>query len=515
MTRRSTSREAAGATRLPTMIQHQANDQAARTDATASIVPFAVRAIVLLIFLVLPLKIVRYGYLPVLDDPVADAAKAVSGRPWTDILVLKPYFALDPHIGWHAVLRAIYLATHWSTRALVVFSVIALFVALSWSAVPWFKRPEAWLATFVLVIGVVTGFVERVMIGRPFLVSAAVLVTVLCLWQTYGSLPPNRRMYAALTGLIALAVLLHGSWYLWALPVAAFSLAGQRQWARALAASWIAGAILGAVLTGHPIGYLVESVRMGLEAFGHHAFTRTLVSEFQPTRDSLPGFLLIGGLLVFRKLGGHATRPLRSNPAFWLACLGLVLGYQAMRFWSDWGLVALMVVMAFELEAFMIDRMPGLALERLAWSAGLATALYLMSTHDADSRWTTSRDTLYLAQDNPELAGWLPDRGGVLYAADMSLFYQTLFRNPDAPWKYMVGFEPAMMPDEDFRTYQNIMYNHGNSLAYLPWLRKMRPADRIALRLLAQPQLAGLEWKSVNGVWLGRPQGLDSARRIR
>jgi MFS family permease len=486
------------------MIQPRASDKPARMDAPASIVPFAVRTIVLLIFLMLPLKIVRYGYLPVIDDPVADAAKAVSGRPWTDILVLKPYFALDPHIGWHALLRTIHLTTNSSPRALVVFSVIALFVALSWSAVPWFKRPEAWLATFVLVIGVITGFVERLMIGRPFLVSAAVLVTVLCLWQKFGERPPSRRMYAALTGLIALAVVLHGSWYLWALPVAAFYVADQRSWGRAFGISWIAGALLGAVLTGHPIGYLLESVRMGLEAFGHHAFARTLVSEFQPTRDSLGGFLLLGGLLVFRKLGGHATRPLRSNPAFWLACFGLVLGYQAMRFWSDWGLVALMVVIAFELEAFMIDRMQEFAPRRLWWSAGLAAALYLMSTNDVDSRWTTSRDTLYLAQDNPELAGWLPERDGILYAADMSLFYQTFYRNPDAPWKYMVGFEPAMMPDEDFRTYQNIMYNHGNSLAYKPWLAKMRPADRIALRLSGQPQLAGLEWKSVNGVWLGR-----------
>ena len=48
----------------------------------------------------------------------------------------------------------------------------------------------------------------------------------------------------------------------------------------------------------------------------------------------------------------------------------------------------------------------------------------------------------YLTQDNPDLNGWLPDQGGIFYTADMTLFFQTFFKNPQANWRYSVGFEP-------------------------------------------------------------------------
>lgn len=467
-----------------------------------------VLTIVALIFVVVPLKIVQYGFMPVLDDPMADAAKAISGRPWTDMLVLKSYFALDPHVGWHTVLRIAHLALHLGPRALVIVAVVAMFATFAWSALPWFKRPEAWLAAFVLVAAVVTGLPERLTLGRPFLVSAAMLVSVLSLWYLERDSAPTRKTTALLSAFIGFAVLVHGSWYLWLLPIGAFVLAKQYRWARSLTIAWVVGSLVGAVLTGHPVGYLVESFRMGLDAFSRHSFERTLVSEFQPMHDSTPGLLLIGALLVFRKLGNFTTRPLRSNPAFLLACIGLALGYSSMRFWSDWGLIALMVVIAEDVQTFLIARVPEGSQNRLLLTLGLSAAMYLMFTNDVDSRWTSSRDTLYLSQANPELAGWLPDQGGVFYAAEMSLFYQTIFMNPNGNWKYMVGFEPAMMPNEDFAVYQNIVYNHGNPLAYMPWVRRMRTQDRVAIKWFDQPRLAGLEWKSVNGIWLGRlPQG--------
>jgi hypothetical protein len=472
----------------------------------APFVPGAVRWIVGLVLLLIPIKIVLSGYRPVLDDPLADAAKAVSGREWSDVLVLKDQYRMDPHLGWHALLRWAALGARWGTKGLVIFAVIVLFALVAFSAIPWLKRPEAWLATLIAVVGVGTGFMERYMLGRPFLISAAVLTTILWQWQLRGAAPPSKRTIGAMIGLIALAVLMHGSWYLWTLPIAAFCLAGEYRWARAIAVSWIAGTLLGAMITGHPVGYLVESVRMGLDAFGRHSFQSTLVHEFRPISENVAGLLLIGGLVVFRRLGGFETSPLRRNPAFWLGCLGLVLGYKAMRFWGDWGLVALMVVIAADIERFMTTRLRKHALDRIALALGLAGTLYLMTTNDADSRWTSSLATRYLSQDDPQLAGWLPQSGGVLYSAEMGLFYQTFYNNPYAPWRYITGFEPAMMPDDDFRTYQGIELNHGNPAAYMPWVRKLRPEDRIAMHWPEQPQIPGLEWKNVGGVWLGRLQ---------
>ena len=44
-------------------------------------VPLAAWAIILLLLLVIPLKIIGYGYLPS-DDALRHAAKAVSGKTW-------------------------------------------------------------------------------------------------------------------------------------------------------------------------------------------------------------------------------------------------------------------------------------------------------------------------------------------------------------------------------------------------------------------------------------------------
>jgi hypothetical protein len=98
----------------------------------------------------------------------------------------------------------------------------ALFTLVGWSALPWLKRPEAWLITLILMLGVQAPFMGRFMMGRPFMWSMLALVTILFLWHARGSSPPDKRSCAAMTGLIALAVLLHGVWYFWALPVAAF-----------------------------------------------------------------------------------------------------------------------------------------------------------------------------------------------------------------------------------------------------------------------------------------------------
>ncbi|HUZ06012.1 MAG TPA: hypothetical protein VMV89_00835, partial [Candidatus Paceibacterota bacterium] len=103
-------------------------------------VPLAAWAVVLLTILMIPLRIIQYGYLPA-DDALRHAAKAVSGKPWPEILVLGPSFHFDPNWGWHWLLREIYLSTHWNTEGLVLFEVIALFVVAGWAAMLCLKRP--------------------------------------------------------------------------------------------------------------------------------------------------------------------------------------------------------------------------------------------------------------------------------------------------------------------------------------------------------------------------------------
>ena len=71
-------------------------------------VPLAAWMIVILLLLIIPLKVIRYGYLPG-DDALRHAAKAVSGKSWPEILVLGPAFHFDPNWGWHWLLGKIHL----------------------------------------------------------------------------------------------------------------------------------------------------------------------------------------------------------------------------------------------------------------------------------------------------------------------------------------------------------------------------------------------------------------------
>ena len=125
-----------------------------------------------------------------------------------------------------------------------------------------------------------------------------------------------------------------------------------------------------------------------------------------------------------------------------------------------------------------------------------------------NERWTKNLTWQFLSvAEHPELAGWLPDPGGILYSADMTVFYQTFFKNPRGDWRYQTAFEPALMPAEDFDTYQKILWNNGDVKAYAPWVQKMKPADRLVIRSTREgrPYIPELEWNyGVSGIWIGR-----------
>jgi hypothetical protein len=181
-----------------------------------------------------------------------------------------------------------------------------------------------------------------------------------------------------------------------------------------------------------------------------------------------------------------------------------VLGFKASRFWEEWGAPALMVLSTVELQALLETRLPIDSLKRLAITCGLAITLFLAATNDSDDRWTFNLTTKYVSKEDPELTGWLPEKGGIFYDVDMFFFYQTFFRNPNAEWKYMVGFEPALMPDDDFETYKAILWSNRDPRAYAPWVKKMRPEDRLAIRSAGPPQIPNLEWRYACDLWIGR-----------
>jgi hypothetical protein len=79
----------------------------------------------------------------------------------------------------------------------------------------------------------------------------------------------------------------------------------------------------------------------------------------------------------------------------------------------------------------------------------MAAAVFLGITSDRDGRWTSTVNKHCLGAEDAETAGRLPERGGIIYSRDMTVFYDTFYRNPTVPWRYVMGFEPALMTRED------------------------------------------------------------------
>jgi hypothetical protein len=247
---------------------------------------------------------------------------------------------------------------------------------------------------------------------------------------------------------------------------------------------------------------------MGQRAVFMHTTQRTMVSELQPSDGEPFQLIFFGGLLVLRQLAKLNFTPLAKNPAFWLACVCWILSFKARRFAEDWGWPALMVLAAGDLQLLLQSRFAAGSFKRLALAAGIAGIFFLVFTSDIGGRWTQSSTWQFLStEEHPELAGWMPEKGGILYSADMSIFYQTFYKNPDADWRYVLGYESGLMSDEDFKVYQSVLWNFGDSKAYGPWVKKMTPADRLVIRgdRSSPPGLPQLEWDyGVSGIWIGR-----------
>jgi hypothetical protein len=487
------------------MTDDNGNSSPAPFDSLKRYVPLAVWVIVVFVILAIPLKIIGYNYLPG-DDSLRHAAKAVSGKPWSEILVLNQTYKIDHEFGWNLLLEIIYHWTNWDTDRLVVFSVVGLFILVGWSALPWLKRPEAWLITMLAAM-IVSDMPQRFMLGRPYLVTLAVLLTILLLWQRHGASPPKSWMFVLTTALFALCTFVHGVWYLWVLVLGAFLFAGEFRWAVSLGFCWAIGTFIGSAFTGHPFEYPLQAFQLALLAVGMHDTTRTMATELQPFGGDVLAVGILGGLIILRQLAKLSARPLSKNPAFWLVCFGWVLGFKVGRFWEDWGWPALAVLVTCDLQLFLLARFAADSFKRLGLTLGLAITTFLAITNDAGSRWTYNLTQQYLTADNPDLNGWLPDKGGIFYSADMTLFYQTFFKNPHGDWRYMLGFEPTWMPKEDFAVYSKVLWNFGDAKAYDPWVKKMQPEDRLVLRggRGSPPGIPQLEWNyGVSGIWVGR-----------
>jgi len=458
----------------------------------------------LVALLVIPFRVHLYNYAPP-DDAKRHVAKVVSGREWSDVVVLsEPFAKLDHNEGWHVILSGIH-SLGVDKQGLLEFSTIGLFLVLALAGLCIYRNePDAWLAA--MLAGSLLTPNARWMLGRPFILAAAIFLILLHLWREPRD--NNRSRIIASVLLFALATWVHGSWYLFALMPLGLVCCGRFREAALNTAAWLGGSVLGASLTGRPIGFLLDHLIQAKTILGSSTVTRLLVGEFQPSLQALAATIVIP-LLVWKQLRGEDFWKTHGrNPAFWLMIIGWILGFSNGRFWLDWGGVAFLAWIASTLAPDFRKLGDAQPIRRLLLGGLLASGLYLSWSADAESRWSNNYFTDPLNLKDPAHAGCLPDPGGILYSDNMLVFYMTFFQNPDGPWRYILGYEAALMPPEDLRILREIQFYEGKvEYLYKPWIDKFTPADRLVLLRdpSAKPDIKGLEWRyAAYKTWVGR-----------
>ena len=484
-------------------------------------VPLASWIMVLAVFFLIAFKILSCGFVPG-GDARRHVARVMTDKEYNQIVVLRPEYKIDHSPGWDWILRRLHRAAGWNEDALMSFSVAAMMLCVYLAGLPWLRRPEAWMAALLAQLVAVPNLMVRLDQGRPFLLSEAVLICILFAWGRERTPRPSWQKLVLTTAGFALSVWIHGAWYLWAFVLGGFLMAGAWRETLWLAACWAGGVVAGALLSGKPVAFLYGAVYMAAAVFREHAPKWMLVGEFQPSDGEFYTLTILALVYLWRRQqprektlqtesapGASDSGGLLRQPVFWMIAIFWALGFVGDRFWADWGMTAATVWLAMQFDGRMAAKWPADATRRLLLCGLLAVPLYLDATSDLHSRYTQNQQESVLDASNPELQGWLPEGDGIFYNADMAFFYNTFYKNPQGNWRYILGFEPALMPEEDLKILRQMEWNHFDLASYEPWIKKMRPQDRLEVPGAAPPPMPELEWHAgARNLWIGRkPQG--------
>jgi hypothetical protein len=508
-------------------------------------VPLLVKIAVPAVFFLIALQILSYGFVPG-GDARRHVARVMTDKEYNQIVVLRPEYKIDHSPGWDWILRRLHRATNWGEDELMSFSVAAMMLCVFWAGLPWLRRPEAWMAALLAQLVAVPNLMTRLDQGRPFLLSEGVLICLLFAWGREPGRRPSWQKLVLTTAGFALSVWVHGAWYLWVFVLGGFLMAGAWRETLWLAACWAGGVIAGALLSGKPAAFLYGAVYMAAAVAGEHAPKWMLVGEFQPSEGEFYTLAVLALVYIWRRQQNKARIPRTDNapcapepppasspsppqtcggegrgeeastrfaegadlfrqPVFWMIAIFWTLGFQADRFWADWGMTAATVWLAMQFDDWMVEKWPADGCRRLLLCGLIAAPLFLDATGDQRMRYTQNQQESVLDAGDPALAGWLPEGDGIFYNADMAFFYNTFYKNPQGNWRYIQGFEPALMPEEDLQILRKMQWNHFDLASYEPWIKKMRPQDRLEVPGSAPPPMPELEWRAAaKGLWIGR-----------
>lgn len=476
-------------------------------DNSSRILPIIIFFVLIAGVLYIPARVGSLGYMPI-DDALRHVAKVVSGKNWDQIMVVRDNIQFDSHPGWHAFLGVLHNKLGVSKHGLLVFSVTFLFLLIAIIPLFFLQRPEAWLSS-ILIFSILLPFsTPRFFLGRPYLCTVFMLIIYCFVWKKLKTDRIPWVLIIILTIVNSIIVSMHPSIYLYAFFILGFLLA--REWRVSIRLTLIlaASSVIGYLITGHPILLFKRCFYEMFHATNQSILSRMLVTEFRPIinfgRNSI---LCIAIILFLRVIRKKWSLKAVDNPVFYLALTGFILGHIVGRFWHDWGLIALMVWVAKELEEILTDTLPHTSYKRLWFAMALSISFFIIITSDGGSRWSHGipRFPLNYADSEPEELEWFPDSGGIIYSYNMDIFYSTFFENPHAPWRYVLGFEPELMPPEDLKIYRNIQRMSRSFDTFKPWANKMNKKDRMIIPTTSEPKIEELEWRCLNRkIWVGR-----------
>jgi hypothetical protein len=426
------------------------------------------------------------GFLPA-DDALRHAAQAVSGRGPTDFLVTDPNLrVVDATPGWHQVLGTIQRSFGMDQFALVSVAIFLLFMVFAALPLFLFQRAEAWALVLLVVIAIDPAYAVRLALGRPFMVTSTAIAVFALFWERLTENPQARKALLACGLAAAAATYLHSTWYLLYLVPVAGSLSGHWKASTRLAGAITVGILIGAALTLQPVDHLTYQLVHLQRAFTVDTAERA--GELTPARGFLRYLLLAGLFVATRRLWPELRDFSLRHVAFLTAGLAWLGSFVVARTWMDLGLPALLIGLALAAERVLRARVPSASATRAILTLGVAGGLFLIVSANPQRRWDRNPliPLVYLMENPEEVESWLPGPGGIVYSPDINVFYRFFFLYPDREWRYMTGMEPGLMAPQDRAIYEQV---HATlSVAPMdPWLRKLRPQDRLILLNLPGP----------------------------
>jgi hypothetical protein len=467
-------------------------------------IPLLCWALAIITFLFITFKIIGYGFLPP-GDARRHYAKAFTDKPYSQIIVMSPIYRVDHSPGWEWLLKTLHREGGLGMEAIINVSIAITLLGLFLVPLLWLHRPEAWVAALMAIMIAIPDLMTRFVQARPYLVTEAVLIAILFSWSRPQLARPSWLKLGLTTAGFALSVWIHGAWYLWVVLLAAFFASGWWRTSLYLTGCCVVGTLAGATLTGSPFVFLRQALEILAAVSREHAPQWLLVGELRPSEGEFTTLVLLAIVCFWRRSLDRDVKLFSRAPLVWLIVIGWLLGFKADRFWADWGLPAAIVFLAVQAQEMMSMAWEDLSSKRVIFAGIASAALFMHATNDLERRYTMCLSERFIDASDPDLKGWLPDSQGVFYAGQMEMFYNTFFKNPQGDWRYIIGMEPALMPEDDLKIYRRIQWNDGAFAAFEPWIDKMRPADRLAIPCLKEPTLPRLEWhEATAGIWLGR-----------